>query len=72
MVDPGENVSVTVRREFMEEAMDSTTASEEERRSMEDLVSAFFKRGKEIYKGIWYIDAYLELEIPSESFFAAS
>jgi len=26
MVDPGESVSVTLKREFMEEAMDSTNA----------------------------------------------
>ncbi len=35
MVDPGEVVSATVRREFMEEAMDSASASDEEKKKME-------------------------------------
>ena len=47
-------VSVTVRREFMEEALDSTTASEDKKREMEAMVDAFFKRGEEIYQG--YVD----------------
>ncbi len=34
MVDPGEVVSLTVRREFMEEAMDATSASKEEQERM--------------------------------------
>lgn len=54
MVDPGEHVSVTVRREFMEEALDSTTASEDKKQEMEAMVDSFFKRGVEIYKG--YVD----------------
>ena len=54
MVDPGEQVSVTVRREFMEEALDSTTASEDKKQEMEAMVDSFFQRGEEIYKG--YVD----------------
>jgi ADP-ribose pyrophosphatase len=54
MVDPGEQVSVTVRREFMEEALDSTTASEEKKKEMEAMVGAFFSKGDEIYSG--YVD----------------
>ncbi len=55
MVDPGEKVSLTVRREFMEEAMDSTSASEEERSKLEEQVKAFFDgSGREMYSG--YVD----------------
>jgi len=53
MVDPGEAVSVTVRREFMEEALDSTGSnlSSDEKLELENQVADFFKNGKEIYKG---------------------
>jgi hypothetical protein len=51
MVDPGEQVSVTVRREFMEEALDSGGASPEDVEELEGHVNAFFEGGKEIYKG---------------------
>ena len=34
----------------MEEALDSTTASEDKKREMEAMVDSFFKRGEEIYK----------------------
>ena len=54
MVDPGENVSATVRREFMEEALDSTSASAEDKRKMETMVGEFFDKGSKIYAG--YVD----------------
>ncbi|XP_055619901.1 ADP-ribose pyrophosphatase, mitochondrial [Toxorhynchites rutilus septentrionalis] len=46
MVDPGEMVSSTLKREFMEEAMSQSVETAE--------VEAFFNAGKEIYKG--YVD----------------
>ncbi|XP_055608307.1 ADP-ribose pyrophosphatase, mitochondrial [Uranotaenia lowii] len=46
MVDPGEQVSATLKREFMEEAMSESGETEE--------VERFFKSGQEIYKG--YVD----------------
>lgn len=46
MVDPGENVSVTLKREFMEEALATSDSS--------DLISNFFSGGNEIYRG--YVD----------------
>ena len=52
MVDPGENVSQTVMREFMEEALDSTSKGLDKK--TEDEVKAFFAHGKPIYKG--YVD----------------
>lgn len=52
MVDPGELVSVTVRREFMEEALDSENL--EDKAEIEEKLKAFFDTGNEIYKG--YVD----------------
>lgn len=46
MVDPGEVVSATVKREFMEEALSMSAISQE--------VDEFFNSGDEIYKG--YVD----------------
>eukprot|EP00088_Acartia_fossae_P056626 TRINITY_DN6595_c0_g1_i11.p1 TRINITY_DN6595_c0_g1~~TRINITY_DN6595_c0_g1_i11.p1 ORF type:complete len:347 (-),score=52.28 TRINITY_DN6595_c0_g1_i11:261-1301(-) len=55
MVDPGEKVAVTLKREFMEEAMDSTQASKEENAQNSKLVDSFFSAGgTEVYKG--YVD----------------
>ena len=53
MVDPGENVSVTVRREFMEEALDSggLEASPDQLKDLENQVNEFFEGGLEVYKG---------------------
>jgi len=55
MVDPGEKVSTTLKREFMEEAMDSTQASSEENAENSALVETFFSGGgTQVYKG--YVD----------------
>jgi len=54
MVDPGEKVSTALKREFMEEAMDSTQASSEENAENSALVDKFFSEGTEVYKG--YVD----------------
>ncbi|KOC67331.1 ADP-ribose pyrophosphatase, mitochondrial [Habropoda laboriosa] len=54
MVDPGETVSTTLKREFMEEAMNSLEKSKEEREKLEKSVRDFFENGEEIYKG--YVD----------------
>ncbi len=54
MVDPGEVVSATVRREFLEEAMDATAVSKEEKKEMEEKVKGFFEKGREMYAG--YVD----------------
>uniref|UniRef100_A0A1I8NHG4 Nudix hydrolase domain-containing protein n=1 Tax=Musca domestica TaxID=7370 RepID=A0A1I8NHG4_MUSDO len=48
MVDPGEKVSTTLRREFMEEALDSFEDQQ--------MVENFFSQGTEVYKG--YVDDY--------------
>jgi ADP-ribose pyrophosphatase len=46
MVDPGENVSVTLKREFIEEALNSKVD--------ESFLDDFFSHGSEVYKG--YVD----------------
>ncbi|GLV34477.1 uncharacterized protein CBL_09725 [Carabus blaptoides fortunei] len=51
MVDPGERISVTLKREFMEEALNSL---ERESDTDEVMVTRFFEAGTEIYKG--YVD----------------
>ena len=52
-MDPGENVSQTVKREFLEEAMDSLgTEDEIKKRELEKMVQQFFDASTEIiYKG---------------------
>jgi ADP-ribose pyrophosphatase len=50
MVDPGENVSVTLMREFMEEALDSGTMGSKDKVVIESRLRGFFEAGKEIYK----------------------
>jgi len=54
MVDPGENVSETLRREFMEEALDSGTLGTVDKEIIEAQMKAFFMNGRELYKG--YVD----------------
>lgn len=54
MVDPGELVSATLRREFSEETMNSLSLSEEDRRALEKSLESFFSKGTEVYKG--YVD----------------
>ena len=51
MVDAGENVSVTVRREFVEEA---GNVAEEERERFETQVAELFASGSMVYRG--YVD----------------
>ncbi|XP_055334511.1 ADP-ribose pyrophosphatase, mitochondrial-like [Paramacrobiotus metropolitanus] len=54
MVDPGENVEETIRREFKEECMDSEQLTEDEKSTNKNLVEQFFKNGHEVYRG--YVD----------------
>jgi len=48
MVDPGENVSATLLREFLEEALNNLQQSHAE---AEETLKRFFSKGIEIYKG---------------------
>jgi len=54
MVDNGETVTATLKREFGEEALNSTEKTEEEKKVLEEQVSQLFRHGVEIYKG--YVD----------------
>ena len=51
MVDSGENVSATVRREFMEEALNGLEMEDAKRQEMEKMVNDFFSQGMKIYQG---------------------
>ena len=49
MVDPGERVSATVKREFMEEAMDSTGTAKDNIEELKSIVNDFFDEGDEVW-----------------------
>ncbi len=54
MCDPGEHVSVTLKREFMEEATDCLGENSASREETEKHLDKLFSGGHEIYKG--YVD----------------
>ncbi|XP_065193388.1 ADP-ribose pyrophosphatase, mitochondrial-like [Sycon ciliatum] len=54
MVDPGENVSATLKREFGEEALNSLESDEGVRKEMEKKLDGIFHSGEEVYRG--YVD----------------
>ncbi|EFN79849.1 ADP-ribose pyrophosphatase, mitochondrial [Harpegnathos saltator] len=54
MVDPGEAVSATLMREFMEEALNFLQKDDAEKKTLRDSIAHFFAKGDEIYKG--YVD----------------
>ena len=47
-MDPGEFVSVTLKREFGEEALNSQELSDEEKHKMEETISELFHNGTEV------------------------
>ena len=48
MVDPGEKLSVTLKREFSEEALNSLEANAADKRKIEKEVSDLFMMGEEV------------------------
>lgn len=54
MVDPGEVISTTLRREFCEEALNSMCLESLEKEKLEEKLNVFFSKGEEIYRG--YVD----------------
>lgn len=54
MVDPGEQISETLKREFQEEAMNSLEASKDQLEQNSQIINNFFSEGEIIYKG--YVD----------------
>ena len=49
MCDPGEKISTTLKREFMEEATDCLGANEGARAEIEQHLKEFFSKGEEVY-----------------------
>lgn len=54
MVDANEKVSLTLRREFSEEAMNGLSISKEERANLDAKVAESFQNGNEVFRG--YVD----------------
>lgn len=54
MVDPGELVTATLKREFAEEALNSLEADEGKKEALLKKVDKFFESGFEVYRG--YVD----------------
>jgi ADP-ribose pyrophosphatase len=54
MVDPGEMVTSTLKREFMEEALNVLESDSAEREKSEVMIDKFFDGGEDIYHG--YVD----------------
>ncbi|XP_067911371.1 ADP-ribose pyrophosphatase, mitochondrial-like isoform X1 [Heterodontus francisci] len=54
MIDPGEKVSVTLRREFGEEALNSLELPEAKRQKVKVLIDSLFQAGEMVFKG--YVD----------------
>ncbi|XP_047141190.1 TATA element modulatory factor isoform X1 [Hydra vulgaris] len=54
MVDPGEKISATLRREFSEEALGSLDMTVEAQALLRDKIKELFKHGTLVYKG--YVD----------------
>ena len=48
MVDPGEKASTAVKREFMEEALDSTGTAKDNIDELKEMVEKFFENGEEV------------------------
>ena len=48
-MDPGEFVSVTLKREFGEEALNSLELSEQEKHEMEKTIATLFQNGTEVW-----------------------
>ncbi|GJQ72026.1 hypothetical protein Trydic_g3128 [Trypoxylus dichotomus] len=54
MVDPGETVSETLKREFQEETLNALEVNKEQLEKDREMITNFFKNGEEVYKG--YVD----------------
>ena len=48
MVDPGDTVSATLKKEFGEEAMNSLEASPEEKKKIEEQINVLFSQGEQV------------------------
>ena len=48
MVEPGDTVSATLKKEFGEEAMNSLEASEAEKKAIKDHIDHLFSKGVQV------------------------
>ena len=48
MVEPGDTVSATLKKEFGEEAMNSLEASPEEKKKIEEQINELFSHGEKV------------------------
>jgi len=53
MVDPGENRTATLMREFGEEALNMLEAGAEEKAHMQQLLAQFFQDGHKVGANCW-------------------
>ena len=53
MVDPGDTVSRTLKKEFGEEAMNSMEASEQEKDEIERQINKLFSGGVKVRRFLW-------------------
>ena len=54
MVEPGDNVSITLKKEFGEEALSSLECTDEEKVAINKKLTSLFKSGSIVFKG--YVD----------------
>ena len=54
MVEPGDTVSNTIKKEFGEEAMNSLEATPEEKKRIEQQINEVFSHGKKVSKVITF------------------
>jgi len=61
MVDPGEVVSTTVKREFVEEAMNSLALSEDDQNRLYQQIGDFFKKYTKVSETVVEVNEKLSL-----------
>ena len=59
MIDPGELVSETLKREFGEETMNSLQADDDKKAKLKTQVAEFFKNGSEVLHSVLTFSPYL-------------
>ena len=54
MVEPGDTVSATLKKEFGEEAMNSLEATPEEKRKIEEQINELFSHGEKVSETVTF------------------
>ena len=60
MVEPGDTVSITLKKEFGEEAMNSLEASLEEKKHIEKQITELFSHGEKVGH-LSHLEEYIEV-----------